>query len=115
MIDGCLDWQQHGLLRPASVTKATEDYFAEQDLLSQWLDEECDVDPTNENKWISTAELFKSWSDYAKAAAEPAGSTKTFAPALRRHGLRQKSNGKAKGWRGIRLKPLAERGDYGFG
>jgi putative DNA primase/helicase len=111
MIEGCLEWQQHGLTKPASVTAATNDYFSEQDLLSQWLDEECDVEPLNDHKWASTAELFKSWSAYAKAAAEPTGSTKTFAPALRRHGLRQKSNGKAKGWRGIRLKPTAKRGN----
>jgi putative DNA primase/helicase len=31
MIDGCLDWQRNGLVRPASVTEATAAYFDEQD------------------------------------------------------------------------------------
>jgi putative DNA primase/helicase len=44
MIDGCLDWQENGLLRPNSVTKATADYFGEQYLFKQWLDEECDAE-----------------------------------------------------------------------
>ena len=31
-INGCLDWQKNGLMRPASVTAATGKYFADQDL-----------------------------------------------------------------------------------
>lgn len=33
MIDGCLDWQANGLVRPQSITTATADYFAAQDIL----------------------------------------------------------------------------------
>lgn len=43
MILGCLDWQTNGLIRPESVKKATEQYFEEQDLFSQWLQERCEV------------------------------------------------------------------------
>jgi len=31
MVDGCLAWQRDGLVRPASITTATEAYFADQD------------------------------------------------------------------------------------
>ena len=41
MIDGCLDWRDNGLVRPASVREATDDYFASQDILGQFLAEEC--------------------------------------------------------------------------
>ena len=51
MIEGCLDWQANGLVRPESVKAATEDYFAEQDLIGQWLDEECDIEPGNTHKF----------------------------------------------------------------
>jgi putative DNA primase/helicase len=47
MIEGCLHWQQSGLERPQCVTEATDAYFAEQDIVGQWLSEECAVDPTN--------------------------------------------------------------------
>jgi len=44
MIDGCLDWQAQGLLRPDSVTSATKSYFEEQDLFGRWLEERCNID-----------------------------------------------------------------------
>ncbi len=44
MIDGCIDWRQNGLIRPPGVLNATENYFAEQDVLSQWLESECSVE-----------------------------------------------------------------------
>ena len=50
MIEGCLDWQANGLVRPESVIRATESYFADQDLLAQWLDEACDAEPGNRYK-----------------------------------------------------------------
>src|SRR5262249_38595651 len=38
-IDGCLEWQRIGLAPPTIVQDATEAYFADQDVLQQWLDE----------------------------------------------------------------------------
>ncbi len=103
-IKGCLDWQEHGLVRPASVVDATDAYFAEQDLFKQWLADECELDLGNEYKSETTAELFASWTAYAKAAGEPAGSMKSFAPAMRRNGVRQKRGNKVRGWEGIELR-----------
>lgn len=105
MIDGCLDWQANGLVRPESVNAATAEYFAEQDLFRQWLDDECELEPDNPHKWETTAELFASWTGYAKAAGEPAGTLKAFAPAMRRHGLRQYRSPAVRGWSGLRLRP----------
>jgi putative DNA primase/helicase len=39
MIQGCLDWQQNGLVIPERVRSATEKYFERQDVFSQWLEE----------------------------------------------------------------------------
>src|SRR5262249_40615227 len=36
MIDGCLDWQANGLVRPDVVKVATDNYFADQDTFGQW-------------------------------------------------------------------------------
>ncbi len=104
MIEGCLDWQKHGLVRPASVTAATEDYFVEQDLFGQWLEEECDSDTENMSKWEHTTDLFASWAAYARAAGDEPGTAKSFAPALRRKGFKPYRSKFARGWRGIRLK-----------
>jgi len=104
MIDGALDWQENGLIRPASVKEATAEYFSEQDLMRQWLDDECELEPDNEWKWETTADLFASWSGYAKAAGEDPGTTKRFAPAMRRLGIEPKRTRSMRGWSGIRLR-----------
>ncbi len=45
MIEGCRDWQRHGLLRPDAVTEATRDYFEAQDVMGRWLKERCWIAP----------------------------------------------------------------------
>jgi putative DNA primase/helicase len=48
MIDGCLEWQQIGLAPPKIVTDATDEYFDDQDLIKQWLEESTKPDtPTS--------------------------------------------------------------------
>ena len=58
MISGCLDWQLHGLVRPASIAEATDAYFSEQDLFGQWLDDKCDVEKDNLSKWERRASFL---------------------------------------------------------
>jgi putative DNA primase/helicase len=103
-IEGCLDWQRNGLVRPASVTTATQSYFEEQDLFRQWLDEECEINPEASYMWERSADLFASWSAYAKAAGEFPGSHKSFGPAMIRNGLQPYRTKQVRGWSGIRLK-----------
>jgi putative DNA primase/helicase len=106
MIDGCLEWQHIGLAPPETVLAATASYFDNQDLFSQWLEEKCDAEPINKHKTATSADLFRSWANYAKAAGDPAGSRKSFARLLERQ--RFKADRYPDGtrmWRGIRLKP----------
>ena len=105
-IDGCLDWQANGLARPSSVVKATADYFADQDLIGQWLSEECDAEPGNRWKTSTSAALFSSWSAYANHAGERPSSRKSFTDELERRGFENRRGGKGvREFRGIRLKP----------
>ena len=39
MIEGCLEWQQHGLAPPEAVTDATAAYLEAQDAIAAWIDE----------------------------------------------------------------------------
>ena len=104
MIEGCLDWQQNGLVRPASVMEATEAYFAEQDLMAQWLAEKCDVRQGDTKLWDRTTDLFESWSAYAKAAGDTPGTVKAFGPAMRRKGFLPRRTMHARGFSGLRLR-----------
>lgn len=104
MIEGCLDWQANGLVQPDSVAEATDAYFAEQDLMAQWLAEKCDVRVGDPNVWDRTTDLFESWSAYAKAAGDTPGTVKAFGPAMRRKGFQQHRNKYARGFSGLRLR-----------
>ena len=96
MIDGCLDWQKNGLMRPKSVSEATESYFENQDSLSQWLAEQCDAEPGNQYKYESVGRLFSSWSDFASRAGEQPGSVKSFGDEMVNRGFTRRETGHAK-------------------
>jgi putative DNA primase/helicase len=104
MIEGALDWQANGLVRPASVLAATEDYFAAQDVFAHWLDEACNFEPGNEHKWEAGSSLFASWRAFAERAGESTGTQKAFTDQMRRRGCEPHRTGIARGFRGIRLK-----------
>lgn len=109
MIEGCLSWQENGLEPPESVKAATAEYFGSQDLTALWLEECTTLEVDNEMMFETSANLFKSWSDFAKANGEDPGSLKSMATRLRRHGLRsasKKTGGKAcRGWTGATVIP----------
>jgi putative DNA primase/helicase len=108
MIEGCLDWQASRLIRPESVIAATENYFHDQDLFGQWVEEECDAEPGNPHKWDLSSRLFKHWKAYAERAGEHAGNTKTFAEAMRRQGFQSHRGAKGmRQFRGVQLTRLA--------
>jgi putative DNA primase/helicase len=108
MVEGCLDWQQNGLIRPASVRSATEAYFSDQDLLGQWIDEECEVDPGNEYKKETSADLFEAWTAFAARAGEKPMSKRAFGEAMQRRGFEPaRGTGGVREFRGVRFKRKA--------
>jgi putative DNA primase/helicase len=113
MIDGCLDWQQDGLRQAEAVRAATEAYFEDQDVIAQWLAEECDAEPGNAFKWESTGKLFEAWAAYALAAGESPGSKKAFSAEMVRRGFEPHRLDRARGFRGIRLQRHPSLADDG--
>lgn len=109
MIDGCLDWQENGLVRPAIVTGATDEYFATQNTFAQWLEDDCDADPLSPGLWASFNDLYASWTNYAKRTGEAHGGGKAFSETLSNSGFVRVKRGhkKVTGFRGIQLKSSA--------
>lgn len=111
-INGCLDWQQNGLVKPEAVQQETDSYFADQDIFSQWLSE------CTERKYETTGEtserLFGSWKRWAQQQGEDAGTSKSFAEKMTTAGYQYTKNtpgqhGK-RGFKGIALKVVTD--DY---
>jgi putative DNA primase/helicase len=83
-IQGAIDWQKNGLVRPAVVADATNEYFTEQDSVRQWVEECCETG--GRSICDTTANLFASWTAYAQANGEKPGATKWFSQILQRQG-----------------------------
>ena len=82
MIDGCLDWQKNGLIRPASVEDATKEYFDSQDVFGQWVKECCKVEPGNKDLWERSAELYESRVRYCSGHGEEPGKERDLGTKL---------------------------------
>lgn len=106
-LQGCLDWQKDGLGRPDTVAAATDFYFDRQDLLAQWLEDNCRVEKDNRSLFTSTANLFKDWTKYAENAGEKPGNQNDFADNMDRQGFRRHrlpaSAGKHRGYLGLEI------------
>jgi putative DNA primase/helicase len=105
MIDGCLLWQEKGLVRPDAVCLATADYFADQDLFGQWLEECCQVDQGNEYMHETSGDLYQSYSVFVKGRGEYPLTSKAWAGQLKKRSF-MAGNSRSKGGRyyeGIRL------------
>lgn len=101
-IQGCLQWQQHGLQPPAVVTAATDEYFEAEDAIGRWMDERCLLDV---NQTALTAELFSDWKYWAEDAGEFIGSQRRFSEQLIAKNFQGWRNSTGlRGFRGIGLK-----------
>ena len=104
MIDGCLDWQQNGLVRPDVVTATTGEYFEDQDLFTQWIDENC---LANKHFEDTNSSLWRSWSEFAFNRGHRVGTVKGFSQALKRKGfekIKDTDSIRGRGFRGIRVR-----------
>lgn len=100
-IDGCLDWQRNGLVKPAAVIRETEAYFETQDVFTQWLDERIEPCATG---FISSAELFASWAGRAKSANEDAGVQRGLSDRLIAKGFETDKKNNVRGFKNIRFR-----------
>jgi putative DNA primase/helicase len=98
MIEGCLEFQRVGLAPPASVTDATSDYLNDEDSIGAWIDECCAKDPA---AFASNANLYASWSAWAKNAGEYGGNQRRFLERLEGRGFQRDRNRDARGIVGL--------------
>jgi putative DNA primase/helicase len=100
-IQGCLEWQHHGLNPPAIVRNATADYLAGEDAIGRWLEDDC---TSEEVCWTSGAALFLDYRSWCERAGERPTSPKRLTQALEGRGFVQKRTSSARGFSGIGLR-----------
>jgi putative DNA primase/helicase len=100
MIEGCLEWQRHGLQEPPAVQQATTAYLASEDALGTWMEECCSLDPKTTG---SSSALYGSWKSWAEQTGEHAGSMKAFSQALEARGFERFRTRAGSEFRGLKL------------
>ncbi|WP_298813194.1 phage/plasmid primase, P4 family [uncultured Sphingomonas sp.] len=108
MIEGCLKWQQDGLRRPEAVIGATADYFQDQDVFGQWLEEFCETGP---GCAATSQELFHNWTLFAEDMGEEPGTMKGFGGLMSKRGFvsaRATSGNRSRFWKGLKLQTVAD-------
>jgi putative DNA primase/helicase len=103
MVEGCLEWQEHGLEEPKTVTDATKQYREEMDTLASFLDEACVVGPSYRVLAEGLYERYAMWCDKSGERKDP---KKAFVARLGERGFdrRRETAGVNKGryiWLGI--------------
>jgi putative DNA primase/helicase len=101
MVQGGMEWRRIGLAVPQTVRTATDDYFNDQDTISQWADEW--IEPELEG-FVKTRVLFKSWKQWCDDRNLSAGTETAFADTLKDRGYEQKRTNSSRGFKGIALK-----------
>ena len=112
-IEGCLDWQRNGLLRPAVVTGATSVYFETQDVVGNWLDECCEVDARRSE---TLKRLFESFSAFADANGANPGKAASLSDELSKRGyqrIRDTNGIRGRGFLGLQVRQCDAWGAHG--
>ena len=113
MIEGCQDWQLHGLVRPQVVLDATAEYFSEQDSVAQWIEDNCIVGKANTD---TAKALYSDWSKYADSIGEKPGTSKWFGQVLLRRGFTQMRDRKTgRGYQGLAVIRQMDEGTRRYG
>lgn len=101
-INGCLEWQQFGLIVPNVVSDATREYFEEEDSVGVWLGDCCDVGPYQDNM----GSLYESWVKWCERNGVKAGSKNRLGRDLTSKGIRKARANATRLRDGVRVRPV---------
>jgi putative DNA primase/helicase len=106
MVEGCLEWQEHGLEEPKPVTDATKQYREEMDTLAAFIEDRCVV---REGLVAPATPLYKQYQMWCDDAGEKPETQKMFGMRLGERGfvsnkIKRGPYKDRKGWSGIGLR-----------
>jgi putative DNA primase/helicase len=102
LIAGAKKWCEKGLVAPAIISSATEEYRNEMDVLGTFIKECCIQGP---GASVRARELFRAYQEWCEENNEHACSERFLSLRLRELGLERSRTAEARYWRGISLLP----------
>lgn len=109
-LEGCRQWQAHGLGEPKSIKQATRAYKEENDLIGEFVLKRC---AREEEGWVGTAEIYRAFADWWVDTRGPRSTPITLGYFTRllseKKGVHSTKRNGVRGWSGISL--LLETGE----
>ena len=100
LLEGTARWKKEGLVAPATILNATNEYRGEMDVIGNFLKECCTA---KEGETIRIRELFKAYADWCDDNNEHAVSERFFSLRLKEMGYEQGRTAEARFWTGLAL------------
>ena len=107
-VQGCIDWQKHGLVMPDEVRSATLEYKEESDVLSRFLEDRCEK---RRGAVISIKSLYDIYRAWSEENADDILTKKTFGHFLKQRGFKQCKSDGIRFWVGLAIKVNDIRSD----
>lgn len=89
-VRGCLAWREVGLHEPETITRATEAYQEEQDVIGSFL---AAVAVTGPSYRVKAGKLYEAYRSWAEGAGEPVISLRKFGESLTERGFAKTNSG----------------------
>jgi len=106
-VKGCLDWQRLGLNDPRAVSDATSNYRHEQDILGDFIEDCCVLEPLAS---IPKSELKEEYHKWCQDNSVEPVTQRTFKSRLIERGIGEGKSGSIRYWKGITLRSLVPDG-----
>ncbi len=102
-IEGCIQWQEEGLITPQKVENATKEYKSDMDIIKSWMDDCCDpgADAYSESTARELYDSFRQWSQ--DNGERYVMNQRQFSMKLQEHGFEKKHTRKGSVYLGILL------------
>jgi len=103
LVEGCLEWQSKGLAEPAEVTAATRSYRSDMDVLGDFMNDCCVLDP---GAHAMSADLNRVYREWCAKNGEAPMSVRRLGLRLKERGFRVelRGNKRLRAWIGIGLR-----------
>ncbi|ODA36727.1 phage/plasmid primase, P4 family [Planctopirus hydrillae] len=102
-VQGCRDWQEHGLQPPEVICEATQSYRHDENIVGRFIEERC---LTGQNVYrVTFANLYEDYRKWASKNGEAEISGKAFSGKLKALGFEPARTREARWYTGLTLKP----------
>lgn len=105
-VDGCLKWQKDGLRKPEAVKVATKEYRAGEDVIGEFIAQECTVLPAAS---VRAGVLYEAYREWCKRTGSQPRRQNEFAQYIRERFAMETKHGRKVYYLGIGLSAPSER------